>query len=179
MDMKATRINNIEDHWVQWATYKNLKMWLENRGKDLVDFGFAHRNKHGEVVILDDQLHQIIIFIEMCLSHNGSNGARGGHPEVFLYDPWLPLPGKRTSECSTTTTMTMITGSMAVGEALTPHIQFQMSAKSDETQHIWIDVADLYQKVATMLGTGEDHELDCIFGMNEMVGWIRWSSKSI
>jgi hypothetical protein len=51
--------------------------------------------------------------------------------------------------------MTMIT----VGEALPPHFHIQTSAKSDETQRIRIDVADLYQKVAMMLGTGEEHEL--------------------
>ena len=68
-------------------THKNLKLWFENWGKDLVELGFAHHNEHGEVIIPDDQLHQILNFDETCLSHDGSNGARGGRPEVFLYDP--------------------------------------------------------------------------------------------
>jgi hypothetical protein len=160
--MKAAKINNVEDRWVQWTTYKNLKMWFENWGKDLVEIGFAHRDKHGEVVIPNDQLHQIINFNETCLSHDGSNGARGGCPEVFLYDPWLPLPGKRTSKCNATTTM------ITVGEALPPHFHIQTSAKSDKTQRIRIDVADLYQKVAMMLETGEEHELHL---RDEHKGW--------
>ena len=60
----------------------------------------------------------------------------------------------------------MITGSTAAGEALPPHFQFQTSAKSDETQRIRIDVADLYKKVVMTLGTGKEHDLDCTFGLN-------------
>jgi hypothetical protein len=60
----------------------------------------------------------------------------------------------------------MITGSTAAGEALPPHFQFQTSAKSDETQRIRIDVADLYKKVVMTLGTDKEHELDCTFGLN-------------
>ncbi len=119
-------------------------LWFENWGKDLVELGFAHHGKHGEVIIPNDQLHRILNFDETCLSHDGSNGARGGCPEVFIYNPRLPFPGKRTSKCTSTTTM--ITGSTAAGEALPPHFQFQTSAKSDETQHIRIDVAGLYPK---------------------------------
>ena len=168
MDMKAAKHNNVEDRRVQWTTYKNLKLWFENWGKDLVELGFAHYDEHGGVVIPEDQLHRILNFDETCLSHDGSNGARGGRPEVFLYDPRLPLPGKRTSKCSITTTM--ITGSTASGEALPPHFQFQTTAKSDETQRIRIDVADLYQKVVMSLGSGEEHEFDCTFGMNAKGG---------
>jgi hypothetical protein len=25
-DMKAAKINNVEDHWVQWTRYKKMKM---------------------------------------------------------------------------------------------------------------------------------------------------------
>ena len=56
MDMKAAKINNVKDHWVQWMTHKNLKLWFENWGKDLVELGFAHHDKHGEVIIPDDLL---------------------------------------------------------------------------------------------------------------------------
>ena len=167
-DMKAVKVNNVEDRRVQWTTHKNLKLWFENWGKDLVELGFAHHDKHGKVIIPDDQLHRILNFDETCLSHDGSNGARGGRPEVFIYDPRLPLPGKRTSKCSSTTTM--ITGSTAAGEALPPHFQFQTSAKSDETQRIWIDVAGLYPKVVMTSGTGTKHELDCTFGLNAKGG---------
>ena len=166
--MKAAKVNNVEDRRVQWTTHKNLKLWFENWGKDLVELGFAHLDEHGDVIIPDDQLHRILNFDETCLSHDGSNGARGGRPEVFIYDPRLPLPGKRTSKCSSMTTM--ITGSTAAGEALPPHFQFQMSAKSNETQHIRIDVADLYKKVVMTSGTGKEHELDCTFGLNAKGG---------
>ena len=167
-DMRAAKVTNVEDRRVQWTTHKNLKLWFENWGKDLVELGFAHLDEHGDVIIPDDQLHRILNFDETCLSHDGSNGARGGRPEVFIYDPRLPLPGKRTSKCSSTTTM--ITGSTAAGEALPPHFQFQTSAKSHETQRIRIDVAGLYPKVVMALGTGTDHELDCTFGMNAKGG---------
>jgi hypothetical protein len=168
MDMKAAKVNNVEDRRVQWTTHKNLKLWFENWGKDLVELGFAHLDEHGEVIIPDDQLHRITNFDETCLSHDGSNGARGGRPEVFIYDPRLPLPGKRTSKCSSTTTM--ITGSTAAGEALPPHFQLQTSAKSDETQRIRIDVAGLYPKVVMTSGTGMEQELDCTFGLNAKGG---------
>jgi hypothetical protein len=59
-------------------------MWFENWGRDLVELGFAHHNEHGEVIIPDDQLHRILNFDETCLSHDGSNGARGDHPEAKL-----------------------------------------------------------------------------------------------
>jgi hypothetical protein len=167
-DMKAVKVNNVEDRRVQWTTHKNLKLWFENWGKDLVELGFAHLDEHGDVIIPEDQLHRIMNFDETCLSHDGSNGARGGRPEVFLYDPRLPLPGKRTSKCSSTTTM--ITGSTAAGEALPPHFQFQTSAKSDETMRIRIDVAGLYPKVVMTSGTGTEHELDCTFGLNAKGG---------
>ncbi len=51
MDMKAAKINNVEDRRVQWTTHKNLKLWFENWGKDMVELGFAHHNEHGKVII--------------------------------------------------------------------------------------------------------------------------------
>ncbi len=55
--MKAAKVNNVEDRRVQWTTHKNLKLWFDNWGKDLVELGFAHLDEHGEVIIPDDQLH--------------------------------------------------------------------------------------------------------------------------
>ena len=45
-----------------------------------------------------------------------------------------------------------------------------MSAKSDETQRIQIDMADLYKKVVMTLGTDKENELDCTFGLNAKGG---------
>jgi len=57
---------------------------------DLMDLGFATRGADGTVTIPDEQLYYIINFNETCLSLDGSEGRRGGRPQMTLHDPRLP-----------------------------------------------------------------------------------------
>ena len=91
IDMNTAKHNNCEDRRIQWTTYKNLRMWFDNWGKDLVDLGFAHQDDEGNIIIATSQLSRILNFDETCLSHDGSQGSRGGRPEVYLFDPHLFL----------------------------------------------------------------------------------------
>ena len=149
--MNSAKHNNCEDRRIQWTTYKNLRMWFDNWGKDLVELGFVHHDAEGNVIIPPNQLSRILNFDETCLSHDGSQGSRGGRPEVYLFDPRLPQPGNGTSKTSSMTTM--ITGSTAAGEALPPHFQFQTSAKSDDMQRFQRIMAQYYPKVVGRLAT--------------------------
>ena len=78
IDMNSAKHNNCEDRRIQWTTYKNLQMWFDNWGKDLVELGFAHHDAEGNVIIPSNQLSRILNFDETCLSHDGSQGSRGG-----------------------------------------------------------------------------------------------------
>ena len=133
LDLKAGKLQAQEARRIQWMTAKNLSMWFDNWAHDLVELGFATMlSDTGNVHIADDQLGRIINFDETCLSLDGSNGNRGGRPEVVFYNPLLQLTGRATSKSALT--LTMITGSSASGEALPPHFQFQTAAQLDDTQ---------------------------------------------
>ena len=121
LDLLAKKAEKVEDRRVLWTMYENIKLWFENWARDLVELGFATEHA-GEIDISEEQLARILNLDEMCLSLDGSNGARGGRPEVVFFDPRLPQTGKPTSKTGVTTTM--ITGSNAIGEALPPHFQF-------------------------------------------------------
>ncbi len=140
VDLKAGKVFSQEARRIQWTTAKNLSMWFDNWEHDLVQLGFATMiGNTGNIHIADDQLERIINFDETCLSLDGSNGNRGGRPEVVFYNPLLSLTGKATSKSALT--LTMITGSSASGEALPPHFQFQTAAQSDDTQRARIEMA--------------------------------------
>ena len=60
----------------------------------------------------------ILNFDEPCLSLDGSEGRKGGRPEMTLHDPRLPYNGKQTNKNSLPATL--VCGSNAAGEALPP-----------------------------------------------------------
>jgi hypothetical protein len=119
----------------RWTTHANISSWFDNWEFDLVDLGFAVRAADGKVTILDEQLRFIINFDETCLLLDGTEGRRGGRPEITLHDPRLPYNGKRSNKDSLTATL--VCGSNAAGEALPPHFQFQTKATTDEGQRCW------------------------------------------
>ena len=107
-----------EDWRVCWTTQENISCWFNNWEFDLLDLGFATKRADGMVTISNEQLYFIINFNEMCLSFDGSEGNRGGRPEMTLHDPRLPYNGKRANKDSLTATL--VCGSNAAGEALFP-----------------------------------------------------------
>jgi hypothetical protein len=121
-DLDASTMHIAEDRRVRWTTFANVTSWFDNWEFDLVDCGFTTRGANGKVIIPPEQLYNIINFDETCLSVDGSEGRRGGRPEITLHDPRLPYTGKRTNKDSLTATLVM--GSNAAGEALPPHLQY-------------------------------------------------------
>jgi len=108
--------------------------WFNNWEFDLVDLGFATRGADGKVTISDEQLYFILNFDETCLSLDGSEGQRGGRPQMMMHDPRLPYNGKRANKDSLTATL--VCGSNAAGEALPPHFQFQTKATTDAGERL-------------------------------------------
>jgi hypothetical protein len=123
----------------------------------LVDLGFAVRAADGTTVTIpDEQLPFIINFDETCLSLDGTEGRRGGRPEITLHDPRFPYNKKRSNKDSLTATL--VCGSNAAGEALPPHFQFQTKATTEEGQRICNEV---FAHVVQVKGKfGHDQEKD-------------------
>ena len=168
IDLNAAKLHSMEARRIQWTTSKNLTMWFNNWGKDLVQLGFATQlNVDGNIHIPEEQLGCILNFDETCLSLDGS-GKRGGRPEVIFYNPLLPQMGRATSKSALT--MTMITGSNALGEAIPPHFQFQTSAKSVETQQVRFDTAIYFPGVLCKFGMKERVSRGVSIGVNEKGG---------
>ena len=86
-DINASKLEYCEDCRIRWTIYKNINMWFDNWEKDLLRLGFAFEDDDGNVMIPDEQLRNIINFDEMCSSVDGSQGRRGGRPEIVLHDP--------------------------------------------------------------------------------------------
>jgi hypothetical protein len=92
LDVSTTHI--AKDWRVRWTTFANISSWFDNWEFDLVELGLATRGGDGKVTISAEQLYFIINFDETCLSVDGSEGRRGGRPEVTLHDPRLLYTGK-------------------------------------------------------------------------------------
>ena len=168
IDLLASKSETAEDRRIKWTTYDNLKTWFGNWSADLVELGFAEVKADGDVVIPEAQLNRIINMDETCLSLDGSNGNRGGRPEVTFYNPNLPRTGRATSKSGKTTTM--ITGSTAAGEALPPHFQFQTAAQSDDTMRLRNEMIEWMPGVSGKFGHKEEVAFPCTFGMNTKGG---------
>ena len=85
IDLSSKKSPNVEERRILWTNYKNLKSWLDNWSKDLVDLGFA-KIENGKVTILPEQLLNIEIIDETCLVLDGSKIGKGGRPEIIFYD---------------------------------------------------------------------------------------------
>ncbi len=141
VNLNACKTKSAEDRHIWWTKYKNLSLWFENWENELVELGFAYCDPiMGQVCIPKEQLRNILNFDETCLSLDGSTTNHGGHPEAVLYDPRFAQVGKTTTKSSLT--LTMITGSNAVGDPIPPHLQYQTKAKSTEQMKLQYDVAE-------------------------------------
>jgi hypothetical protein len=157
-----------EDRRIRWTTYSNISSWFDCWEYDLVDLGFAFYDEHGECIISDEQMQNILNFDETCLSVDGSEGRRGGRPEIVLHDPRFPMTGKATNKDSVTATL--ITGSNAGGEALPPHFQFQTKATAEERERLRSDVFAFSLRTIGKFGTEHERGWDCTFGLNTKGG---------
>ena len=66
--------------------------------------------------------------------------------------------------------MTMISGSLAAGEAIPPHFQFQMSASSAKGEAIRIEMIRYFTAVKGIFGWGTEQEFSVSFGLNSKGG---------
>ena len=166
--LDASTMHITEDRRVLWTTLENISSWFKNWEFDLVDLGFAVRDANGKVTIPDKKMYYIINFDETCLSLDGSEGRRGGRPQMTLHIPRLPYAGKRANKDSLTATL--VCGSNAAGEALPPHFQFQTKATTDKGERLRNEV---FRRVPRVIGKfGHDHEkdFDVTFGLNTKGG---------
>jgi len=134
-----------------------------------VELGFAvHDPTTGKIHIPEDQLGLISNFDETCLNLDASSTNRGGRSVAFIYDPRFPVVGKAT--CKNLLKSTLITGSTATGEAFPPHIQNVTKAKTPETMHLDVDVAEHVPRVLGKFGCKEEHTWPVSFGQNKKGG---------
>jgi hypothetical protein len=118
-NLDALTMHIAEDCRVWWTTYTNITSWFDNWEGDLVELGFGMRGDDGKVKFPEDRLRFIINFDETCLLLDGTEGRRGGRPEITLHNPSLPYNGKQTNKDSLTATL--VCGSNAASKALPPH----------------------------------------------------------
>lgn len=59
IELLSKKGRKVEKRRVLWTNFKNLKSWINNWSKDLVELEFAHL-VDGEVIIPQDQLCKII-----------------------------------------------------------------------------------------------------------------------
>jgi hypothetical protein len=161
-------VNNTEVRRVRWTTYFNIKSWFDNWEKDLVKLGFAFTNDNDNTIIPDEQLERILNIDETCLVMDGSKCNHGGCPEVMSYSQTLPNLEKSAIKSSVSTTM--ITGSMAAGEAIPLHFQFSTTSKSKETQCVNVNSIAFFPKVTGKFGTNDSKEWPVTIGMNKKGG---------
>jgi hypothetical protein len=167
-DLDASKMEYCEDQQIRWTTFKNISMWFDNWKMNLLDLGFAVMGNDGKVTIPNRQLHNIINSDETCMSIDGSEGRRGGHPEILLHDPRFPISRKSMNKDSLMATL--ICGSNAAGEALPPHFQFQTKAATDERERLQTEVFALSPQVIGQFGTANERQWDCTFAMNTKGG---------
>ena len=171
IDLKAMRVESVEQRRILWMTFQNLDMWFDNWIEELVRLGFAIRvneNAPDDVYIPDTCMEHILNFDETCLSLDSGTGMWGGWPEVTFYNPGLPQVGLGMSKTAITTTL--ITGSSASGEAIPPHFQYSMSAKCPDTQRLMMESAIYASDVKCKFGLPEETYCPVSYGMNEKGG---------
>jgi hypothetical protein len=177
-NLDASTMHIAEDRRVCWTTHSNIVSWFENWEFALVNLGFATRDANGKVAIIPEQLRNITNFDETCLSLDGTEGRRGGRPEITLHDPRLPYNGKRLNKDSLTATL--ICGSNAADEALPPHFQFQTKATTDKGQRLRNEVFRYSSQTFGFFGNKKVEEgYDPTFGLNTKGGMDNCEFKSM
>jgi hypothetical protein len=169
-DINAEKMNCAEDRRIHWTTYQNLDLWFDSWEMFLVKYGFATIKEDGSLHITEEMKARILNFDETCLSLDGSNGNRGGHPTVTYYDVRFPQLGKVTLKSALTTTM--ISGSSVAGKSIPPHFQFQTSATSAEGEVIHIEMVRFLLPVECIFGWGTKQEFPISFGLNSKGGMV-------
>ncbi len=167
-DIDASKLEYCEDRRIQWTIYKNISICFDNWEDDLIRLGFAFEDDSGNVTIPNEQLRNNINFNETCLSIDGSQGRRGGRPEIVLHDPRFPMTGKSTNKDSLAATL--ICGSNAADKALVPHFQFKTKATLEDRQRMRTEMFAMAVKVRGVFGRSEEREYDVTFGMNTKEG---------
>ncbi len=162
--LDMSKMEYCEDRRIRWMTYLNMSAWFDCWEYDLINLGFAFYDEHGEC--------NIINFDKTCLSLDGSEGRRGGHPEIILHNPRFPMTGKATNKDSLTATL--ISGSNAAGKALPPHFQFQKKATLGDRERIRSEVFAFTPHVIGQFGTDSERAWDCTFGLNTKGGMDDW-----
>lgn len=67
--------------------------------------GFTYVCEAGKVQIREDKYGNLLDLDETCISLDGSQGNRGGHPLVLFYDPQFPVPALAASKSALTSTI--------------------------------------------------------------------------
>ena len=70
--LDASKMEYCKDPRIRWTTYTNISLWFDNWEYDLVHLVFAFYDEHGQCIIPDEQLQNILNFNETCLSTDGS-----------------------------------------------------------------------------------------------------------
>jgi len=167
-DIHAVKLNCAEDLRIRWTTYQNLDLWFDSWEVSLVDYGFATINTNGELLFDIEMMKRILNLDETCMSLDGGNGNRGGHPTVMYYDARFSQLGKATSKSALTTTM--IGGSNAAGEPIPPHFQFQMSAQTPDAEALRIECIRYMHNVQAAFGHEEIQSFPISLGLNNKGG---------
>ena len=145
LELTSGRSYNVEERWVHWTTYFNIKSWFDNWERDFLELGVAEVDSNGETVIPREQLTKIVNIDETCLVLGGNKCNRGGRPEITFYSPNLPNLGKAAIKTNTATTM--ITGCIAAREPMPPHFQFSTMAQSEDTYRVNIRMSTFFPKI--------------------------------
>jgi hypothetical protein len=104
-DIHADWLNCAEDCHIRWTTFQNLDLWFDSWEKCVVEYGFTTINPDGSLYFPDEMKARIINMDKTCLSLDGSNSNRGGHPTVTYYDVRFSQLGKATSKSALSTMM--------------------------------------------------------------------------
>jgi len=84
-------------------------------------------------------------------------------------NPWCFVhPTLVEVEVSTSSySSTIICGSNATGEALTPHFQLKLLAQTDDREKLNLEFLQHYKDMYGVFGHGERKVIGCAYGMNE------------
>jgi hypothetical protein len=66
--LDASKMEYCEDQRISLATYTDISSWFVNWEYDLVHLRFAFYDEHGQCIIPNEQLQNILDFNETCLT---------------------------------------------------------------------------------------------------------------
>ena len=147
-----------EDIRGEWTTYTNLKEWLDDGRKLLLEYGFAidkpcHVGEvYCDITVPDNMLPYVLNFDET--HHKLSNNSdTGGSCARTYVNPSIPRAGSRMTRGSDHTTG--VYGAAANGEMLPPLYIFDSSAKEEENFQVKVSWVKGLPKINVKLGLPE------------------------